>query len=101
MGQPDLAGDPRFADVVSRYEHQDDLEPLFAAWTAQHEQHELMTRLQAAGVPSTIVAHREEFDGDAHLEARDFWVTLTHPETGTHRYPGPMAKFSETPLRPT
>ena len=32
------------------------------------------------------------------LESRDFWVQLPHPELGdTITYPGPFAKFTETP----
>ncbi len=35
---------------------------------------------------------------DPHLEARGFWEAVTHPEAGTHRYPGPLAKFAGSPL---
>lgn len=33
------------------------------------------------------------------LEARDFWVALGREEEGLLRYPGPFARFSETPVR--
>ncbi|MCY3568329.1 MAG: CoA transferase [Chloroflexi bacterium] len=36
----------------------------------------------------------EDIANDAHLAARDFWVELEG-----HRYPGPFAKLSETPLQ--
>ena len=32
------------------------------------------------------------------LIERGFWETVTHPDAGTHSYPGPVAKFRETPL---
>jgi crotonobetainyl-CoA:carnitine CoA-transferase CaiB-like acyl-CoA transferase len=98
IGTPDLSCDPRFADVVSRHRNQDDLEPLIAAWTQQFESRELMMRLQAAGVPATAVMRQPEMAGDPHLEATGFWEELTHPETGSHRYPAPSATFTETPL---
>lgn len=36
----------------------------------------------------------EDIANDEHLEARDFWVDIDG-----HRYPGPFAKLSETPLQ--
>ena len=36
----------------------------------------------------------EDIANDPHLAARDYWVELDG-----HRYPGPFAKLSETPLR--
>jgi benzylsuccinate CoA-transferase BbsE subunit len=38
----------------------------------------------------------------AQLNAREYWVNLDHPELGTTlTYPGPFAKFSETPVKIT
>jgi crotonobetainyl-CoA:carnitine CoA-transferase CaiB-like acyl-CoA transferase len=98
MGRPDLAADPRFADVVSRYRNQDVLDPLIADWTRDHEARDLMMRLQGAGVPAAALLHPGEMDGNAHLEQAGFWETVTHPATGTHRYPGPLARFGVSPL---
>ena len=36
----------------------------------------------------------EDIANDVHLEARNFWIELEG-----HRYPGPFAKLSETPLQ--
>ncbi|MYF21730.1 MAG: CoA transferase [Chloroflexi bacterium] len=38
----------------------------------------------------------EDIANDSHLAARDFWVDIDG-----HRYPGPFAKLSETPLQLT
>jgi crotonobetainyl-CoA:carnitine CoA-transferase CaiB-like acyl-CoA transferase len=101
MGQPDLANDERFADVVSRYRHQDDLEPLIEAWTSQHHHRELMERLQAAGCPAAMVSRQPDLRDDPQLTERGFWIELDHPEVGRRPYPGPPAKFRNTPLTPT
>lgn len=98
LGDPALALDPRFSDVIARHRHQDELEPLVTAWTRQHDDHTLMQRLQAAGIPATVVAKQGEMHADPHLAARGFWTTNTHPAAGTRRYPGPMAHFARTPL---
>jgi len=100
MGQPELASDARFADFVSRYEHQAELEPLVAAWTRQHGQRELMERLQAAGVMATMVYNQAELFDDPHLKERGFFVELDHPDVGSKPYPGPMAQFERMPLTP-
>lgn len=100
MGQPELATDERFADVVSRHRHQDELEPLIAEWTRQHPQAELMARLQAAGVPAAMLAKQDEMQADPHLAERGFFMELDHPAVGTKRYPAPMARFEREPLVP-
>jgi crotonobetainyl-CoA:carnitine CoA-transferase CaiB-like acyl-CoA transferase len=100
MGQPELATDPRFADVVSRHHHQDDLEPMITAWTAQHTERELMERLQAVDVPAGIVSHQPEMFDDPHLVAREFFEEIEYPEVPKLPYAGPMAKFEHMPLSP-
>jgi len=100
MGQPELVSDERFADVVSRYEHQDALNPIIGAWTQQHGQRELMERLQAAGVMAGMVYNQREMFDDPHLRERGFFLEWEAPEVGVRRYPGPMAHFQQTPLAP-
>jgi crotonobetainyl-CoA:carnitine CoA-transferase CaiB-like acyl-CoA transferase len=100
MGQPELASDARFADTVSRYDQQDDLHPLIAAWTAQHDQRDLMHRLQAAGVMAMMVYNQGEMFDDPHLAERGFFVEWDAPAVGRKRYAGPMAHFETMPLAP-
>ena len=35
---------------------------------------------------------------DPHLQARGYFEEVTHPEAGTHLYPGMFFQYSETPL---
>ncbi len=100
MGEPALAEDGRFADAAARHRNQDELEPLIAAWTSRRGDIELMRELQAAGVPAAAVLHQPEMFGDPHLAARGFFVEIEHPEAGTRRHPGPMARFARMPLTP-
>jgi crotonobetainyl-CoA:carnitine CoA-transferase CaiB-like acyl-CoA transferase len=100
MEQPELAADDRFADAVSRYEHQDEFESLLVAWTAQHDQRSLMERLQAAGVMAAMVYDQREMFDDPHLKARGFFLEWSAPEVGPKRYAGPMAHFEQMPLAP-
>ena len=100
MGEPALAEDGRFADAAARHRNQDELEPLIAAWTSRRGDIELMRELQAAGVPAAAVLHQPEMFDDPHLAARGFFVEIEHPEAGTRRHPGPMARFERMPLTP-
>ena len=99
MGQPELAADPRFADVVSRRRHEDEIEALVAEWTRRHPARGLRERLQAAGVPAAEVLPPEALRDDPHLLARGFWVEVEHPAAGRHHYPAPVAKLERHPLR--
>ncbi len=100
MSRPELAADERYADVVSRHHHRDAIEAELTAWTAEHDAAALMARLQKAGVPATALLHHEEMTEDPQLAERGFFQRITHPEAGTHLYPGTMAQLSRTPLAP-
>ena len=100
MGQPALATDTRFATAVERYANQDPLEELIAAWTAEHEDRDLMHRLQAVGVIAAMVYPQPELFDDPHLQARGYFMELEYPEVPRRRYPAPMAQFEELPLLP-
>jgi len=99
MGRPELAADPRFADSLSRYKHQDELDAEIEAWTAGRDHYEAFHALQAAGVPASPVLNMAEVFADPHLRARDNWQQVTHPEAGTYWHlRSPIHHMSKTPL---
>lgn len=93
-----LPPDPRFATASGRHAHHDDLDQLISAWTADKDHYDVFHRLQQAGVPAGPVLHTGELFTDPHLNARGFWEQVTHPEAGTHLYPGPIIEMTKTPL---
>jgi len=97
MGDPPWAGDERFSDIMSRRQNQDEMDRLIERWTSQHDHRELMSMLQQAGVKAGAVLNVVELADDPHLEERGFFEPLSHPEAGTHRYPGASWKMSSTP----
>ena len=97
-GRPEWEHDPRFADIDERRRHQDELDQLIAAWTREQGRQELVRLLQEAGVPAGPVMDELEMLSDPHLLARGFFQEATHSVVGTHRYPGPPWKFTDTPL---
>ena len=55
MGRPELASDGRFATLEDRRAHEDELEALIGAWTAEHDGWDLAARLQAEGIAACPV----------------------------------------------
>lgn len=98
-GHPEWAADPRFADVENRYQFQSELDDLIAAWTQREEQMDLAQRLQDAGVPAGPVMRDIDLFQDPHLQARYLFQQVTHTTIGTHRYPGMLWKYANTPMR--
>lgn len=99
MGRPELIDDPRFADSLSRWRHQDELDGIIAAWTAQHEEYELFHLLQSKGVPSGPLLSPLALAGDPHLKERGFLKAVQHPEMGANTVSGPTWRFAEAPVR--
>lgn len=98
VGDPTWAGDPRFDTNDGRAEHITEIDRYIAEYTRDHDDYELSHRLQAAGVAAMPVLEASRMFGDPQLLARDFFKTQTVEGAGTHRYVGPLWKFSETPV---
>jgi benzylsuccinate CoA-transferase BbsF subunit len=101
IGKSSLAHDPRFATVLARRQHQDELDQILAAWTQEREHYQAMHLLQAHGVPAGAVLKGGETLVDPHLTARRFWDVVKHPEAGTYTQVSTPWQLSKNPRRPT
>ncbi|MBI4330773.1 MAG: CoA transferase [Chloroflexi bacterium] len=99
MGSPAWAGDETYSGAAARWTHRDVIDSFINAWTAGQDKYEVMHHLQAHGAPAGAVISEEEMFHDPHLKERGVLEMVSHPEAGTHPYPGPTWKFSGTPLR--
>ena len=99
MGRADLTADPRFANVLARWKHQDEMDAEIAAWTRTVGHVEVMRRLQDAGVPAGAIMDEPNLYADAQLDERGFFETMRHADAGEHRYPGLMWKSTAYPNR--
>jgi crotonobetainyl-CoA:carnitine CoA-transferase CaiB-like acyl-CoA transferase len=97
MGQPELAADERFADVVSRYRNQDTLDGIISGWTRGLTKEEVSEALQAVGVPASPVLSVPEVFADPHLRARGFYESVSHSVAGVWEVEGPHWRLSESP----
>lgn len=97
VGRPELADDPRFCDMQSRWRNQEELDGLISEWTADRTHYEAARALQQAGVAAFPSLSRRELYEDQHLQQRGAFVEVEHPEAGTHTFVSPPWKMSATP----
>jgi len=96
IGQPALADDPRFATLVARKHHEDELEALVTSWTMERDPEAAAELLQAAGIAAAVAARNCDLAEDAHLAARGFHVAPEHPEVGPMMHLGVPWRMSES-----
>jgi formyl-CoA transferase len=94
--RPDLVVDPRFETGDLRAANGAALFEEVAAWTRQHEKHEVMARLGEAGVPCSAVLDTRDLYRDPHLTERGFVKRVEHPERGEAPLLGFAARMSES-----
>ncbi|MBI4216249.1 MAG: CoA transferase [Chloroflexi bacterium] len=98
LGRPELVADPRYATLLARRQHHDELDALIEAWTLQYDHYAVMHILQREGVPAGPVMDGGDANHDPQLVSRGFFDVAHHPQAGTHLYPGALWKYSRTPI---
>lgn len=93
-----LPVDARYATREDRKANEDAVDAAIAAAVRERTAEDVMTDLQAVGVPAGVVQNAQDMlDRDEHMKARGYYVYLDHPETGRSAYDGPAMRLSETP----
>jgi crotonobetainyl-CoA:carnitine CoA-transferase CaiB-like acyl-CoA transferase len=98
IGNPAWASDETFATNAERYANHKELDQHIGAWTSNHEDYDLMHRLQARGIPAAPVLESSRMFDDPQLRARNFFRSQTQEASGTYEYVGPIWQLSETPV---
>ena len=102
LERPEWLADPRFACLAARLENAAELDPWVEAWTAERPPHEVMERLQAAGVPAGAVQTTEDqFQLDRHLAQREYFEHIPHLVRGEVVATGIPLGLTATPGRTT
>ncbi|MGH3958591.1 CaiB/BaiF CoA transferase family protein [Mycobacterium sp.] len=99
MGRPELLEDHRFASPDGRVAAHDMFDDTVAAWSATLTAGEIVTALQARGVPAEELLTPERMYDVPQLDARGYYENFEHPVTGRHRYPGWPFRITPGPLR--
>jgi formyl-CoA transferase len=90
MGRPELANDPKFCTPEARREHQHELLPILGEWAASRSKEEIYHTLQSLQSVAGYVATVADLCASKQLQARGFFQSLDHPDTGTALYPGAL-----------
>ena len=80
LEQPDLASDRRFADPITRYRNQAELDRIIGGWTQSRTQGEVVEVLRSRGIPVAPVLDGEQMLPDPHLRGRGLFEAVEHPE---------------------
>ena len=98
--RPDLERRPEFATNAERIRNRETLEPLLEKVFRTRPVAEWIARLQAAGIPASLVRNFEEVAEHPQTAVRRMFPELDHPTAGRHRVTGTPVKLSETPGSP-
>ncbi|MGE0540672.1 MAG: CaiB/BaiF CoA transferase family protein [Dehalococcoidia bacterium] len=97
MGQPHLAADARFANLVTRKQNEDALDEIITDWTRTLDHYCVQQQLQAVGVPAGAALDVVELFEDPHMRARGLFEMTSHPEMGPSAHNRVAWKLSRTP----
>lgn len=101
IDKPEWAGDPRFANADNRADNRIVLIDMINDALGARPAREWLGRLEAAGVPCTLVNRIDQVVAEQQVAARDMIVEMTVPGLGPIRVAGLPVKFSDTPGRLT
>ena len=89
IGEAEWASSEQFASRDDRARHAAEIRARVSAWTRERSGEEVFHALQAVRVGAAPVFDHPRLAAQPHLRARDFFVPLDHPGTGTIELPGP------------
>ena len=94
MGSPEWASDPKYDTRAARQRNADSLWALLADWTRPRSKYEIAREGQRRRIPCFPVNTISDLLSDAHLAARDFFISVDHPIAGTFAHPGAAYRLS-------
>jgi crotonobetainyl-CoA:carnitine CoA-transferase CaiB-like acyl-CoA transferase len=98
IGAPEWTGDERFSSNEGRLANQDELDALIETWTINYTPHEVMHKLQSAGVIAGAVQNtKEKVDDDPQLRHRGYLAEVEHAELGLTAFEGEPIHLSRSP----
>jgi crotonobetainyl-CoA:carnitine CoA-transferase CaiB-like acyl-CoA transferase len=98
--RPELERHPEYASNAARIRNRDRLEPLLEEVFRACSSADWVARLQAAGIPASLVRNFQEVAEHPQSAVRSMFPEIEHPTAGRHRVTGTPVKLSETPGSP-
>jgi benzylsuccinate CoA-transferase BbsF subunit len=87
IGRPELVCDPRFHNLPARIKNRAQLDSLVQEWTQARSAEEVMTKLQAAGVPAGVVQTGADLLQDPQLRHRNYFASFADSLIGPFEIP--------------
>lgn len=97
MGSPEWGSEEIFSDRLKRAANWDALKVFLEDWIKQQSALDLYKKAQARRIPFAPVSTMGDLLSSEHLKKRGFFVEITQPVAGTHKYPGAPLKYHRTP----
>ena len=97
MGHPAWAQDPDLATAPGRSRHQDMIDARISSWTSQHADRDVMSLVQAQGVPAGMMMYMSDQPQDPHLRYRGYILEIDQPGVGPILLEGPAFHASRLP----
>jgi benzylsuccinate CoA-transferase BbsF subunit len=82
MGHPEWIDDARFATLLARFEHHDELDAAITTWTSERDHYNVMHKLQAARVKAAAVLDGKEVLFDPQFRERGQFDIRDQPLLG-------------------
>jgi len=95
IGRPELTGDPRFANMAARKQHEPELDRVIEEWTCQRDRDWMVNQFCQAGLAAAPSRDARDLYADRHLHARNTFLTVDHPELGELELMGAPWKMSD------
>jgi formyl-CoA transferase len=87
LGREDLIGDPRFETSQARNERPAEVDALVSGWTSEHDKHDAMRILGAAGIPAGAVLDTKELVDEPTFYERGVLQKMQHPDVKDYAMP--------------
>ena len=95
--QPELGSDARYADHVSRGQHQEELDSRIEAWTRTKTVAEVEDAMIRFSIPAGKMYRAPEMLADPHFAAREALIDVEHPTFGAVQMQNVFPKLSVSP----
>ena len=87
--------DIKYSTVKGRLDSHDVLDFHIENWTSTNDRYELMEKLQDNGIPAGVVMDcGADTYADPHLNDREFFQIVDHPDAGIFPMSGPVIRFA-------
>ena len=97
MGNPPWVEQEKFSTLAKRKGNFAELNELLQQWTSGYTAEKVMSLLQEADVPTSIINDARDLINNPQLKARNFFIQAHHPLLGDIHFDGTPIKLSDTP----